>query len=125
MLNFKQNITQIPNYLDGYLDLYQINQTSDDYPVEYLANLNQRIFFEEISITDKLKYELNKRDSKVYKKVRIPQYKQLGSLNVVKIDDICYSIFNAYHFTNNDGYPQTDLTLEEYPNPRFAGDNND
>lgn len=126
MLNYKQNITEIPNYLDGYLELFQINQDDkSDYPLEYLTNLNQKIYFEEISISDKLKYELNARNQNLYIKVRIPQYKGIGSLNVVKINEKYYKVFNAYHFVNKDGYPQSDLTLEEYPNPKFEVTNND
>lgn len=126
MLSYRQNITEIPSYLDGYLELFQINQDDkSDCPREYLANLNQKIFFEEISISDKLKYELNSRNQNIYIKVRIPQYKNIGSLNVVKINEKFYKVFNAYHFVNKDGYPQSDLTLEEYPNPRFEVDKND
>jgi hypothetical protein len=126
MLNYKQNITEIPNYLDGYLELFQINQDDQsDCPLEYLTNLNEKIFFEEISISDKLKYELNSRNQNIYIKVRIPQYKKIGSLNAVKINKKFYKVFNAYHFVNKDGYLQSDLTLEEYPNPKFEVNNND
>ena len=58
-------------------------------------------------------------------KLRIPQRKDITSLNVVKIDDTYHKIFNAYHFTNSDGYKQTDLTLELYPRVKLEEEIND
>lgn len=124
MLNYKQTITNIPNYNDGFFQLYKINQSDNQFPEEYLTNLNIEIWFESISITDKLKYDLSQRNQNIYIKIRIAQVKEIGSLNVVKIGDTFYKVYNAYHFTNKDGYPQSDLTLEEYPNPKVV-DNND
>lgn len=124
MLNYKQTITNIPNYNDGFFQLYKINQSDNQFPEEYLTNLDIEIWFESISITDKLKYDLSQRNQNIYIKIRIAQVKEIGSLNVVKIGDTFYKVYNAYHFTNKDGYPQSDLTLEEYPNPKVV-DNND
>ena len=124
MLNYKQTITNIPNYDDGFFQLYKINQSDNQFPEEYLTNLNIEIWFESISITDKLKYDLSQRNQNIYIKIRIAQVKEIGSLNAVKIGDTFYKVYNAYHFTNKDGYPQSDLTLEEYPNPKVV-DNND
>lgn len=120
MLNYKQNITNIPTYLDGVLKLYKINQSDNQFPTEYLTDLNIEIWFESISITDKLKYDLNQRNQNIYIKIRIPQIKEIGSLHVVKIDDTFYKIYNAYHFNNKAGYPQSDLTLEEYSNAKVV-----
>lgn len=124
MLNYKQSITNIPNYNDGFFQLYKINQSDDQFPEEYLTNLKTEIWFETISISDKLKYELNQRDTDRFIKIRIEQIKEIGSLHVVKIEDTFYKVYNAYHFVNKDGYPQSDLTLEEYPNARVV-DNDD
>lgn len=120
MLNYKQSITNIPNYNDGFFQLYKINQSNNQFPEEYLTNLDIEIWFETISISDKLKYDLKQRYQNEYIKIRIEQVKEIGSLNVVKIGDIFYRVYNAYHFTNKDGYLQTDLTLEEYPNPKVV-----
>lgn len=48
--------------------------------------------------------------------------KEITSLNVVKIGNEYHKVFNAYHFTNNDGFKQTDLTLEEYPRVKLEED---
>ena len=48
--------------------------------------------------------------------------KEITSLNVVKIGNEYHKVFNVYHFTNNDGFKQTDLTLEEYPRVKLEED---
>ena len=49
-------------------------------------------------------------------KIRIPQTKEITALNVLKIGDKYHKVYNAYHFTNKEGFKETDLTLEIYPN---------
>lgn len=122
MLNFKQSITNLPTYNDGILELFAIKQTNDTYPVEYLSKEAKKIYFEELSITDKLRFEAEQRQKDLTLKIRIPQTKEITSLNVVKIGDTYHKVFNSYHFTNSDGFKQTDLTLENYPNPRLEED---
>jgi hypothetical protein len=122
MLTYKQNITSLPTYNDGKLKLFAIKQTQNTYPVEYLKNMKKEVWFEELSISDKLRFESEERKRKLSLKIRIPQMKEITSLNVVKIGNEYHKVFNAYHFTNNDGFKQTDLTLEEYPRVKLEGD---
>ena len=125
MLTYNQNITSLPTYNDGVFKLFQIKQTDDDFPLEYLKDTGEEIWFEELSISDKLKFEAEERKKNITYKIRIPQRKDITSLNVVKIDDTYHKVFNAYHFTNSDGYKQTDLTLELYPRVKLEEDIND
>lgn len=122
MLTYKQNITSLPTYNDGKLKLFAIKQTQNTYPVEYLENMKKEVWFEELSISDKLRFESEERKRKLSLKIRIPQMKEITSLNVVKIGNEYHKVFNAYHFTNNDGFKQTDLTLEEYPRVKLEED---
>ena len=123
MLTYKQNITNLPVYNDGFFKLFAIKQTKDNHPIEYLQDVNMPdIWFEELSISDKLKFEAEERQKKIAYKLRIPQMKEINSLNVAKIRDKYYKIFNAYHFVNKDGFKQTDLTLEEYPRAKMEED---
>lgn len=122
MLTYKQNITSLPTYNDGKLKLFAIKQTQNTYPVEYLKNMKKEVWFEELSISDKLCFESEERKRKLSLKIRIPQMKEITSLNVVKIGNEYHKVFNAYHFTNNDGFKQTDLTLEEYPRVKLEED---
>lgn len=125
MLTYSQNITSLPTYNDGVFRLFQIKQTEDNFPLEYLKDTGEEIWFEELSISDKLKFEAEERKKNITYKIRIPQRKDITSLNVVKIDDTYHKVFNAYHFTNSDGYKQTDLTLELYTRVKLEEDIND
>lgn len=122
MLYYKQNITNLPTYNDGKFRLFEIKQTDDTYSVEYLHDTENDIWFEELSISDKLRFDAEERKKKITYKLRIPQTKEINSLCVVKIGQEYHKVFNAYHFTNKDGYKQTDLTLEEYPRVKLEGD---
>lgn len=124
---YNQNIfskpTVIPTYNDGFFKLFTIHQTKDTYPIEYLHEENQRaIYFEELSLTDRLRFDAEERKKKLTYKIRIPQMKNIDSLCVVKIGNAYHKVFNAFHFTNNDGFKQTDLTLEEYPRVKLEED---
>lgn len=124
MRNFKLNITTIPTYLDGIFELFAIIQDGDSrYPKESIISLNKSMNYKSISITDKLKYELNQRSENELIKIRIPQTKEIGSLNVLKIEEKYFKVYNAYHFINSDGFPETDLTLEYYPNAKVVENN--
>lgn len=121
MLTYKQNITNLPTYNDGKFRLFEIKQTNDTYSVEYLHDTGKDIWFEELSISDRLKFEAEERKKKITYKLRIPQTKEINSLCVVKIGEEYHKVYNAYHFTNKDGFKQTDLTLEEYPRVKLEG----
>lgn len=125
MLTYKQSITNLPTYNDGKFRLFEIKQTETDFPVEYLKDTGKDIWFEELSISDKLKFEAEERKKNITYKLRIPQIKEITSLHVVKIGDTYHKVFNAYHFTNNEGYKQTDLTLELYPRVKLEEDIDD
>ena len=45
--------------------------------------------------------------------------KEIDSFCVIKIGEKYHKVFNAYHFTNKDGFKQTDLTLEDYSRVRL------
>lgn len=122
MLTYKQSITNLPIYNDGKFRLFEIKQTDDTYSVEYLKDTGKDIWFEELSISDRLKFEAEDRKKKITYKLRIPQNKEITSLHAVKIGDTYNKVFNAYHFTNKDGFKQTDLTLEMYPRVKLEGD---
>jgi len=115
MLTYKQNITNLPTYNDGFFELFEIHQTEGTFPEEYIKKTRTRVWFEELSISDRLRFEAEERQKRITYKLRIPQNKKITSLHVVKIGEEYHKVFNAYHFRNKDGFKQTDLTLEEYP----------
>lgn len=122
---YKQGITDIPTYNDGKFRLFEICQTKTTNAIDYLKDTGKDIWFEELSISDRLKFEAEDRKKKITYKIRIPQIKEITSLNVVKIGNIYHKVYNTYHFTNKNGYKQTDLTLELYPRVRLEEEIND
>lgn len=102
----------VPMYADGYFDLYRAEEDdSTDFPVEKLVNQKLRVNYREISVFDKLRYELSQGGKEVTLKVRIPQYKKIDSHCFCLIDGIYHEVYNAAHIVNKDGFPETELTL--------------
>lgn len=114
ILNFKENITSIPVYNDGIFEIYDIVQSNDVFPVEKIKSTGKSMYFEELSITDKLKFSAEERNINLTLKLRIPQTKELNTMNVLKIGNLYHKVYNVFHFTNAEGFRQTDLTLIEY-----------
>ena len=65
MKNYERTITNIPIYNDGCFRLFEIKQTDTTYPIEYLHSTGQEIWFEELSISDKLKFDAEERKKKI------------------------------------------------------------
>ncbi len=115
---FKGIVTSIPTYNEGSFLLFKIKHNENSFPQEILKKIyDDEIFYEELSLSDNIIFENEKRDIKIVSKIRIMQDKNINSNSVLKIGDNFYHVFNIYHFKNSDGFPQSDITLEEYPNP--------
>ena len=122
MQHYKVNITQFPTYDDGKYTIYKIRQTTELRPKEYIVLTGKSGYFEELSISDTIKFANESRIQKIVKKIRISQDKTIDSLSVLEIDKKFYKVFNAYHFTNSNDFKQSDITLEEYKNYKFEKD---
>ena len=101
----------MPRYVDGVVDLQKIVEDNDIVNSIHLENLNKRGWFCDRGITDRLPSQLEATNVEVQRKIRIPPYKEIGSMNVLQIDDTFYKVYNAYHFTDTDGFKKTDITL--------------
>ena len=99
---------EIPVFNDGRFRLYTIAETTDIYPKEIPEPTDMYIWYQELSIGDRLKSDLKQQGIEVTTKLRI------SSNNVVEIDEQLYHVYNAYHFRDTDGVLKTDLTLEVY-----------
>ena len=108
--------TNLPVYTDGKFHLYEIITPTDngDYPIEKLKDLKMEVWFEVLNIFDNLKIQFDQAKINVTLKIKIPQYKKINSLNVLKIDDNFYQVFNAQHYFDKDGFSQTEITLKDY-----------
>lgn len=129
-MHYKESIslspTKIPTYNDGCFELYEIQQKDSTYPEEYIKKVtNKPIWFKELSISDKLRFDAEQREKELTMKIRIPQTKEITSMSVLKIEKIYHKVYNAYHFVNSEGYKETDLTLENYPNVKLEEKQNE
>ena len=103
---------ELPEYTDGRLHLYTIkNDTSQDYPVEVLEDRELDIWFREISVFDRVKYEFDQGGKEITKKIRIPQYRGIGSKDACLIDGEMHRVFNAAQVKDKNGFRETELTL--------------
>lgn len=103
---------ELPEYTDGCFHLYRIeNDTTQDYPVEILTDEKMDIWFREISVFDKTKYEFDQGGKEITMKIRIPQYKEIDSKCVCRIDGEDHLVYNAAHVKDKYGFPETELTL--------------
>lgn len=113
--SYKLSISQPPTYLDGYFALYLIvTKEVASFPVEGLKLIETDFPFEYRSIGDKLRFEADQRKLDITHKVRIPQTREITALHVLKIGEEYMQVYNTFHFTNKDGYKQTDITLKRY-----------
>lgn len=103
---------EIPEYTDGRLGLYRIGEdNSEDYPKEILKDTELEIWFREISVFDRVKYELEQGGREVTMKIRIPRFKDVDSKCVCIIDGRQHLVYNAAHVKDKYGFPETELTL--------------
>ena len=103
---------ELPEYTDGRFELYRIGtDESKDFPEEILINQNMAIWYSEISVFDRVKYELGQGSMEVTMKIRIPRYKGIDSKCVCVIDGKQHQVYNATHIVNKNGFPETELTL--------------
>lgn len=112
--NYNSN-TILPSYNDGFFYSFQIKSNSNvTYPDEFLVPKKHPIYFNELSVSDSLKISANDRKINIVKKIRIAQNKNLNSNFVLKINESYYKVYNIYHFTNKDGFLESDITLVNY-----------
>lgn len=70
----------LPEYTDGVLELYRIeNDESEDYPEEKLRDTGMRFWYRELAVYDTTRAKLSADSIEVTLKLAIPQYKQINS----------------------------------------------
>ena len=105
-------MAELPEYTDGCFGLFRIkNKENSDYPEEYLENAEMSVWFREISVFDRTKYELEQGGKEVTMKIRIPIFKGIDSGCVCVIDGEQHLVYNAAHVKDKFGFPETELTL--------------
>lgn len=110
-----KNKYHMPVYLDGMFTLYEIIEDDGIVAKTKLKKKDIQMAFKELSVSDRLRSDLNAHNVDISMKIRIPYAKGIiTSKNVLEIDDIYYKVYNAYHFENSDGFKETDLTLTNW-----------
>lgn len=106
-------MTELPEYTDGCLQLYDISEdTTQDFPKENIVKRSMSpIWFREISVFDRLRYEFEQSQKEITMKIRIPQYKEIDSRCVCIINGKQHLVYNAAHVRDKNGFPETELTL--------------
>ena len=105
-------MSNIPEYTDGVLKVYRITtDESEDHPEEKLSDQKMKLWYREISVFDKTRYELNKADLEVTMKLRIQKYDGIDSYCICLINGKQHKVYNATHVIDKNGYRETELTL--------------
>lgn len=109
----RKKMINLPEYTDGCFQLCDIvEDTSQDFPKEIVAKRNIGvIWFREISVYDRLRYEFEQSQKEITMKIRIPKYKGIDSRCVCVINGKQHLVYNATHVRDKNGFPETELTL--------------
>lgn len=103
---------RMPEYTDGYFELCEISEVKEnDYPVEIIKKTGMKIWYREISVFDRMRYEFEQGNKEITIKIRIPRYKGIDSKCVCLIDDVPHLVYNAAHIESKEGFQETELTL--------------
>lgn len=110
-----KNRIQLPVYNDGKLKIYRICEDDDVQATKYIKYIDLCICFKELSVSDKLRSELETNDIDVTTKIRIPYLKGCIDSNcVVKIDGCFHKVYNTFDYTDSNGFKHTDITLTNW-----------
>ena len=103
---------ELPEYTDGLLRIYRIrNDDTGDFPEEYLEDTKIEVWFREISVFDKVKYEFDQGGKEVTMKLRIPKFMGIDSKCICLIEGRQHLVYNATNVKDKYGFPETELTL--------------
>ena len=106
------SMIRMPEYTDGYFELCEISEVKEnDYPVEIIKKTGMKIWYREISVFDRMRYEFEQGNKEITMKIRIPRYKGIDSKCVCLIDDVPHLVYNAAHIESKEGFQETELTL--------------
>lgn len=103
---------RVPEYTDGCFEMFRIeDDTTSDFPIKKLKSTGMTIWFREISVFDRVKYEFEQGGKEITMKIRIPRFKEIDSQCACKIEDTTHLVYNAAHIESKEGFKETELTL--------------
>lgn len=103
---------RMPEYTDGYFELCKITEEKEnDFPMEVIQKTGMKIWYREISVFDRIRYEFEQGNKEITMKIRIPRYKGIDSTCACLIDEKIHLVYNAAHVESKEGFQETELTL--------------
>lgn len=103
---------RVPEYTDGCFELCKIEEdTTNDFPEETIKKTGLLIWYREISVFDRIKYEFEQSNKEITMKIRIPRYKGIDSTCACIIEGKTQLVYNAAHVESKEGFKETELTL--------------
>lgn len=103
---------RVPEYTDGCFEMMLIKSEEDgDFPIKKLESTGMMIWFREISVFDKTKYEFEQGGKEITMKIRVPRFKGIDSQCACRIGKEIHLVYNAAHVIDKDGFKETELTL--------------
>lgn len=106
------NNVRLPEYTDGCMRVYRIaTDEQKSYPEEYLEDQHLELWFRELSVYDRIRYELGQNGMDVTMKIRIPQYRNIDSRCVCIIAGVQHEVYNATHVYDKNGFSETEITF--------------
>ena len=116
----------VPDYCDGYLEIYDIiDKTVNNYPMTVIQKRkNGKVWYRTASIYDHTRLEFESRDIQIVAKLRIPYWDDISSKCVVTMNGNPkqYRIYNNAKVTSKQGYTESELTLQEMENEYDVAD---
>lgn len=105
---------QMQTYNDGYARIFHILEEDTLHPGYDLEDVGYDLWFEEISVSDRLRSTLNAADIDVKRKIRTPYDPNINAMTVLKIKEEYYKVYNSYYFKDKNGFQKLDITLVEW-----------
>lgn len=107
-----KNRFHTPVYNDGMFEIFKIKESDDIAVQTSLEDTCVKMTYRDLGISDRLRSDLDAHDINIQLKIRTADARRIvSSDNVLKIEGTYYKVYNVYHFLNNDGIQESDITL--------------
>lgn len=108
----KTSRIHMPIYNDGLFEVFEIIEDDSVQANTSLQSKDISMTYQELGVSDRLRSDLDSHDIDIQLKIRVPYVKGfIDSMSVLKIDEHFYKVYNIYHFVDNNGFKQSDITL--------------
>lgn len=115
-----KNKFHTPTYNDGIFEIFKIKESDDITVQTSLEDTYVKMTYRDLGISDRLRSDLDAHDINIQLKIRTADARRIvSSDNVLKIEGTYYKVYNVYHFLNNDGIQESDITLVNWSDEEY------